>query len=392
MSDTEIKAVFIVNTRIDNNVGRRVQGLINTINKFNSDIKVEYASYYESSIPKRIIDLIKILFSKSMIVHIIEPFGPSFIFLPFFRIFRKKIIYQTGDVHYLNAQFIGLKSAKFSTISKLSEKIHYIFSNVFVVGSLGLKEFLVTEMNISADRILRVNYLGCPDIIGKDNANQIKQQNSLTPLIEIDSKISGQFIIAYSAALWIMNIQGKMIPRGWEIPFIIKALRDKGHNDVVALVTGDGPGKDKIEEISQNLGVKDAVLIVGNISRDLYFSFLKRAHICFVESFDDKTYQMKDPSKISDYVQVDCPFIWSSNKESKLWKDYPLLVKPPDLKNDIYKLNGNYISSIAKLIDLYIADKSFRQRCVLSFKELKENFPNWDSISRSVMDIYRSLL
>ena len=326
-----------------------------------------------------------------MVVHIIEPFGPSFVFLPVFRIFKKKIIYQTGDVHYLNARLMGLKSAKFS-IFKVSEKMHYLFSNVIAVGSAGHKEFLGTELNISSDRVFKVNYFGCPDIIRKDNAVHVEHQNSLTSRSEIDSKTSGKFIIAYSASLRVLNVNGEILPRGWEIPFIIRALRDMGYNNVIGLVMGNGPGKDKIEEISQKLGVTDAVLMTGNINSELYFDFLKMADICFVESLEDQTYQVMYPSKISDYVYVNCPFIWSLNKESRSWKDYPLLVKPADLKNDLGNINGNYISSIVKLIQLYASDRSFRQRCFFSLKELKANFPNWSDISESVMGIYRRLL
>lgn len=386
----KIEIDFIVNTPIDNNVGRRVKRLVETLSYTSTEVDVHWASLFEEGILSKLADMLKLLFSKVRLVHIIEPFGPSFIFLIPFIIAGKKIIYQTGDIHYKTAELVAQRGPKF-LLFKLSEKFHYFFSNNILVGSVGHKEFLCSVFGMKNEKIKKVNYFGCPDVDdGKFlYSDQSDVQNSLIYLLR--RKTSGKFVIAFSASLRVLKIGKDYVPRGWEIPFIVDRLVNVYHNDVSAIILGEGPGKSLIEAISVNLGIKDRVLTIGNATRKDYFRILDIASIFFVESFDHITYSIMYPSKISDYVYAGKPFIWSFNPESSPWNDYPLLVKPAKLLDNFFVANEEYISEVTSLIDRFINDDSFRTMCYSGFGKMKSGLPSWTGIANDVIVLYKKL-
>jgi hypothetical protein len=51
-----------------------------------------------------------------------------------------------------------------------------------------------------------------------------------------------------------------------------------------------------------------------------------------------------DPTKISDYVHIGKPFIWSFDLETQAWENYPLLVNPARYTNKFFRVQrGLYI-------------------------------------------------
>jgi glycosyltransferase involved in cell wall biosynthesis len=163
------------------------------------------------------------------------------------------------------------------------------------------------------------------------------------------------------------------------------------HDDVVGVILGDGPGKRLIEEISDNLGIRDRILTPGNVSREHYFEVLSFGSIFFVESLDHITYSIMYPSKISDYIYIGKPFIWSLNPESKSWHDYPLLVKPAKYIDSFFDHNEEYVSEVASLIHRFINDNSFKTQCFVKFNEIKNGFKSWTEIANDVLATYEKL-
>lgn len=385
-----IKIGLVVNTPIDNNVGRRVKKLVETLSDISPKLDIQWASLFEESMPSKLIDMIKLLFSKVKIIHIIEPFGPSFLFLIPFRIFGKRIIYQTGDAHYKNAELSGQVGPKF-LLFRLSEKCHYFFSNKVLIGSVGHESFLRSEFNINKDFVAKVNYFGCPDVNTVDFLKTSAGAQEGRLIYDLELKISGKFVIVYSSSLRVLKIGRTYVPRGWEIPFIVNRLNSKWRDDIVGIILGDGPGKRLIEEISDNLGTRDRILTLGNVSREHYFKVLSLGSIFFVESLDNITYSIMYPSKISDYTYIGKPFIWSFNPESVSWKDYPLLVKPAKCIDNFFDGNEEYVSDVASLIHRFIDDNFFKTQCFAKFNEIKNGFKSWTEIADDVLAIYEKL-
>lgn len=378
---------FVVNTQISNNVGRRAKKLVETLSDISPNLDIHWVSLFEEKMSSKLVDMIKLLFSRLKVIHIIEPFGPSFLFLIPFRIFGKRIIYQTGDVHYKNAELSGQLGPKF-LLFKLSERCHYFFSNKILVGSVGHESFLYSELDFSREHVAKVNYFGCPDIPSEwsNNADKDSQEDQL--ILDLEHKIAGKFVILYSSSLRVLKIGKDYVPRGWEIPFIVNHLVSEWHDDVVGIILGDGPGKRLIERISENLGVKDQILTPGNVSREHYFDVLSFGSIFFVESLDHVTYSIMYPSKISDYTYVGKPFIWSFNPESISWDDYPLLVRPARYVEKFFDGNQKYVFEAALLIHRFINNNSFKTKCFEKFNTIRNEFKDWDEIAKDVLVIY----
>lgn len=80
-----------------------------------------------------------------------------------------------------------------------------------------------------------------------------------------------------------------------------------------------------------------------NIKKTLSQRSFNGVHF-LVESPDHIPYSIMDPTKISDYVHIGKPFIWSFDLETQAWENYPLLVNPARYTNKFFRVQrGLYI-------------------------------------------------
>jgi glycosyltransferase involved in cell wall biosynthesis len=379
-----IRVGFIINTKNQGNVGVRIKKIKAALEQSYGTLEISVIYQYEDQSVLKLKKLLLSIFRNYDIIHIFEPSWPSSLFLFVFKALRIKIVYQSGDLHFSTGDLVGEKNFRYYYI-KFVERFHYYFGDVCIVGSKGLKDFLVNVFLIPETKIRRLLVFTIPTEKVSFISTDSKGKN------ESDG-ISPKFIIAYSATLRIMNLCGTRVSRGWELPLILQRLRKSRLSQLKVLILGDGPGRKYLELESKKLGVGDNIIFTGRLEKNEYFDTLAKSDICFVESLDHLSYNVMDPTKVSDYLAAGKPFITGRTPESDQWWNYPLLVKPPKLTSDTCSEADDYICEIVKKIELFFLDEKFREKCYIGLQNIIEQVPSWNEIAMEVMHVYGDLV
>lgn len=379
-----IKVGLIINTKIHGNVGVRIMKIKTALEHLYGSLEIDIIYKYEEL---HLIKLKKILFSifnGYHIIHIFEPSWPSMLFLLFFKTLRRKIIYQSGDLHFSTGDLV--KGGKFTYYyMKFNERLHYYFADVSIVGSIGLRNFLVNIFLIPEKKVRRLLVFTIPTVNRTQRTSDLRDES-----LEFFRK--DEFLMAYSATLREINIGGTKLSRGWEIPFILKKLKEMGLTRVKILVLGEGPGKKFLELEARRMGVIDSIDFTGKLEGDDYYAALERCDLCLVESLDHISYKVMDPTKVSDYLAVGRPFVIGRTPESELWKDYPLIVEPPKLSTKLGFEAESYIIEITGKILQFFLDGEFRKKCYTEIQKIIAQAPSWDDVATEIMLVYENLV
>jgi len=261
------------------------------------------------------------------------------------------------------------------------ERFHYFFADSIIVGSLGLKDFLVNVWKIPEEGVKRILVftISCHDQ-SSYYEKSFKRKSA--------QDYSTEFVIAYSASLRLMTFNGIKVSRGWEIPLIVKKLLEDGFTQIKADVLGDGPGLKYLMSQSHKLGVSDKISFRGALSTNDYLSALSNSDLCFVESLNHLSYRVMNPTKISDYLTAKKPFIVGRSLETDQWVDYPLVIEPPSIISFCDMEIKNYIDEIVAKIEKFISDEMFRERCYASIDKIISSSPTWEDVAMDIYGIY----
>ena len=192
------------------------------------------------------------IFKHYHIIHIFEPSWPTMLFLLIFKTLGIKIVYQSGDLHFSTGDLV--KGGKFTYYyMKFNERLHYYFGDVSIVGSKGLRDFLVNVFHLPEEKVKRLLVFTIPTINRTQGSTDLRKDN-------VGFIIKTEFVMAYSATLREINICGTKLSRGWEIPLILKKLKEIGLTQVKILILGEGPGKRLLELEAKRIGVIDNIV------------------------------------------------------------------------------------------------------------------------------------
>ena len=371
---------FIINTRKNGNVSCRIMKIKKALEKTYKNINIDVIYNYEDDSISKLKKLLSTTIRRYDVIHIFEPSWPSTLFLLFFKIMHIKIVYLSGDLHFSTGDLSGSKSFNYYYM-KFVERFHYFFADSIIVGSLGLKDFLVNVWKIPEEGVKRILVftISCHDQLSYYEQS-FKRKSA--------QDYSTEFVIAYSASLRLMTFNGIKVSRGWEIPSIVKKLLEDGFTQIKADVLGDGPGLKYLMSQSHKLGVSDKISFRGALSTNDYLSALSNSDLCFVESLNHLSYRVMDPTKISDYLTAKKPFIVGRSLETDQWVDYQLVVEPQSIISFCDMEIENYIDEIVAKIEKFISDEMFRERCYASIDKIISSSPTWEDVAMDIHGIY----
>lgn len=163
----------------------------------------------------------------------------------------------------LEIQVHGLE--KFSYFRKMLAKKVWLKANSIRVVSSRLKNYLVNDFKVSPDKITVL-----PVLVDID-----RLKNSPVT-IDLKQKYPNQFIFLFVGRLVTVK----------NVPLIFKALAKLGQaKNYKLIIVGDGPEKEKLVNLANNLGLKDKVEFFGWV--DNLASFYKSAD-CLVLASDSE--------------------------------------------------------------------------------------------------------
>jgi len=342
---TEYPSLLLMSTALPNarNIKRRVQMTYLVASKagyFGHVALIERSGRLGS-----FLSYIKVLaIEKPKVVHIFEPGLPVFpaIFL-LLKILGTKIVYDSGDLHHINAKLRG-RSKLFYYFFSLNEFLAYKLSDMIIVRGAGAIEVICMKYAVPLTKITRI-----PDPIELERFALAKcRQDFKRP------------VIGFASSLDLILSHGRTFARGWELIYVAKNLINLGVNDFTILIMGRGPGSKVLEELANALGVKEHVIFTGYVSESLYPEYINCIDIGFYESYANSGYEVMIGTKMLEYMAAGKPVIAGNVGENRYaLGDTEQLVQPCDLSSDTDM--ERYIDEITKKVMKLIREPELRE-------------------------------
>ena len=270
-----LKILFLVNTKSGINTYKRAISFAEYI-QTNSSIEVTFL-YRKNDVFRDFFNFTKqILRNRFSLVHVFEPYLPTFPFLIFLlRLKGVRIIYDSGDIHYFTA-IISKGRYLLQVFDKVMELIAYNISNNIIVRGGSARQVIKDTYGIPLNKIVWI-----PDGV---DLTKFNTGNSLK--CKSDLSLTDNFVIGYASSIRKLKIGSMDSGRGWEILEVAKMMIDSGRSNIKILVVGDGPGLTLLKERSKLYGLNDKVLFTGYVSEEKYPIYIKSMDVGFYQSIN----------------------------------------------------------------------------------------------------------
>ena len=334
---------------------------------------------------RRFIDAMRIyktiISQRPEIIYVIEPWiwaTPKI--LRFFGV--KKVIYQSGNVNYDVFRTLG-KSKIIVFLMKFIEVSYIKNSNVIFSESVSLIKFF---------RALRQrNYvLYVPEEFDL-------MRYAFRPLISSHKKkeVNNAITIGFTAAIHKIQLYGKLVPRGWEIPQVINRLRTLSSQEFHAKIIGSGNGINLLEEEVRVSGFGDKIELYGFVSEDEKLDILSGCDVGFSEDYTNfLTHEYNLSHKIMEYMCLGLPVV-SGNQGDKgqFIEKMKLCGRVIDPLEDNRIIDSEkYIDRIAFAVLDLINNKEAYETCRYNALQTASKFFDSRQISKLVLNVFTYLL
>lgn len=237
-------------------------------------------------------------------------------------IYRVKVPFKRGKFTTSLASLIAFPFVAYPVVKKLCNKYNYLFINThFAVptGPLGVvvsKKFLIPNILslhggdiydptkiISPHRcfifrrvvesVINNSYAVVAQSTNtKDNAYKYYNLRSLIKVIPLPyslkqhKRVSRKLLNLRNNTLYVVSI-GRLVKRkGYEDLVRAMSLLETGY-DVQAIIIGEGPEKEKLQNLTTKLGLKNKVLILGELSEEKKHQYLANSDIYVLSSIHE---------------------------------------------------------------------------------------------------------
>ena len=253
-------------------------------------LKSIYSESYNklSTIKQKLFVPISILIGKNKIYkkHIKNQYDKEIAFLegPITRIFAcgkeksKKIAWVHNDI----AQVFG-KGIKAKLKRKIDEKLYDKFSNLIFVSKNNLESFKKTYPENKATQQVIYNYIDSQKVLEKaDIKTEIefdeKQPNLLTVARLVPQKALDRLIRVHE-----------------------KLIKDGLHHNMY--IIGDGPEKEKLQELIKNSNCQDTIKLLGK--KENPYPYMKKAdYICLLSEFEGYGMVLEEAKILNKYILI----------------------------------------------------------------------------------------
>ena len=362
------KILLINNTPPDINVHRRAVKLKERLCK-NRLFKVDFKSKSDNIFSDFTIIFKKIMLNKYSIVHVFEPFSPTFPFLFILLKFRtKKLIYDSGDIHYLSV-LTANSPLKLKVSVRFNEFLAYKCSDIVIVRGFSAKDVVPKYYNLPRESIRWI----------PDGVDLIKFDEADGQGIREKHRLGSAFIIGYASGIRFLRIKENLMPRGWELLYVMDKMIKSGRDDFRLLIVGTGPALPVFIKLVKDNGYDKYVTFAGFVDNSEYAKYLRAMDVGFYESINTPLYQVMMPTKLVEYMAASLPILAGNIGEAKrTYNSNGILFAP--LEADFRNLDM-YIDEIYHAVSFMYDNREILRNMGKRSRQIAEKFYSWDIIA-----------
>lgn len=194
---------------------------------------------------------------------------------------------------------IGIEGSYFYKILDIIANFLYRKSRKIVVVTDGFKEELVSKKRISSDKIKVVKNGVDPDIFKPlPNPEQVKDELGF----------KGKFIVSYVGTIGLSH--------GVEEILKVAKLLSMKLSDLVLMIVGEGPQKEKALKMKESEGLKNVFFFDGQ-PRERIPLFINASDVCLVPLVKTEVFKTRIPAKIFEIMACERPIILAVDGEAR---------------------------------------------------------------------------
>lgn len=297
--------------------------------------------------PVRYLSVIpKLLFGRYDVIHFmgLYPFYPSIVRLLTLR--KSKIVYDMSN--YQEAIQISIGRSKFLVlITKFLEKNFINGSDYLVACGVEFHNFV----NRLSKKTRPVYFAPDPiDIKKYDLALSLSFEEKMSKIgITSDLESRKPFTLAYLSTFEHIKVNGKYLPRGWDLIYSIEQIKNKYNLEVSIIFLGTGKAIEDLKQLALKKGVSRQCYFFGFVPDDKMRLLLTLCDLGYNEDYDTEGYKYSVGSKVQEYMAAGLPVLTGNSPE----KNY--MLRDQSLEFLLYSLSN---ISDQRSVDLHIASLS----------------------------------
>ncbi|NPE28860.1 glycosyltransferase family 4 protein [Methanococcoides sp. SA1] len=266
------------------------------------------------------------------------------------------------EVNGINAE--GMKVTKRGNIISLwiidrVERFNMPKADKIIVVTAKLKDVLCNEYHVSEDKI----------IVIENGAN--------TDLFKSMDGMKARSILGLDECTKYICFVGSLVQ--WQgVEHIIRStpLVLKVYSNIRFLIVGDGPMKEELMELAEQVGVSDKFIFTGSDSYERMPLYINASEVCLTPKMPLKTGY--SPQKLYEYMACEKPTIATKTDGFEILEEHNagLLINPENYKE--------LASATIKLLE----DESLRIEMGKNGREFVVKNHSWEAVAKNVADVF----
>src|SRR3990170_3380540 len=184
------------------------------------------------------------------------------------------------------------------------------------------------------------------------------------------------FVVAFSGHI--------LEQKGLDVLVRSSAIVRQKHENVKYLIIGDGPAKEKVQVLVEQLHLRDLFKFTGYVPQESMAEYLSVADLCVAPYKPMPFFKVslpETPLKVVEYMALGKPVLMSRISDENVisWSGGGLLLTP----DDVYELAGTMMN--------LIENTKLRKEMGEKGRRYVEENLSWKRISRKLIEIYESI-